>query len=110
MNGPVEVSYHHHHDSAHVSVAAKINQQHMLIATERAIISEIVQRVAERYVQENYTALIASLDPQAIANLAIADAGKKIAEEIRLKPTVIREKENLSPYYCRLMNELEKER
>ncbi len=51
------------------------------------IIQQIVRLVAERYVQENYPQLVAKLDQQAIANLVIAESGKKIAEEIRLTPS-----------------------
>lgn len=52
----------------------------------KAILQKIVQLVAERYVAENYPQLIAKIDQQAIANLVIAESGKKIAEEIRLTP------------------------
>jgi uncharacterized membrane-anchored protein YjiN (DUF445 family) len=55
-----------------------------------AIVTEIVQRTAERYVAENYPQLVAKIDQQAIANLVIAESGKKIAEEIRLTPPVPR--------------------
>lgn len=55
-------------------------------ATLHGIVQEIVRLTAERYVQENYPELISKLDQQAIANLVIAESGKKIAEEIRLTP------------------------
>ena len=53
------------------------------------LVHEIARLIAERYVAENYAELVKNLDQQAIANLAVADAGKKIAEEIRSKPTVL---------------------
>lgn len=59
--------------------------------TAHAILEIIAQKVADKYVEEHYGEIAARLDQTAIANLAIADAGKKIAEEIRAKPTVIRE-------------------
>jgi hypothetical protein len=55
--------------------------------TAMGIVREIVHLVAERYVQENYPQLVAKIDQQAIANLVIAESGKKIAEEIRLTPS-----------------------
>lgn len=57
-----------------------------------AILIEVVQQIAKRYVEENYAQLVSKLDQQAIANLAVADSGKKIAEEIRQRPVVYRER------------------
>ena len=56
-----------------------------------AIFREVVNQIATRYVEEHYGEIAAKLDQNAIASLAIADAGKKIAEEIERKPTVLRE-------------------
>jgi hypothetical protein len=50
------------------------------------IVNRVCELIAERYVKENYPQLVAKLDQQAIANLVIAESGKKIAEEIRLAP------------------------
>jgi hypothetical protein len=58
----------------------------MEVRTTDAILHRIVELVAEKYVQENYPQLVAKIDQQAIANLVIAESGKKIAEEIRLTP------------------------
>lgn len=55
------------------------------------ILSRIADAIAEKYVAEHYGEIAAKLDQNAIANLAIAEASKKIAEEIRARPTVIRE-------------------
>jgi len=57
----------------------------------QALVTAIIERVADRYVEEHYTELAMRLDQQAIANLAVAEAGKKIAEEIRVRPTILRE-------------------
>lgn len=54
-----------------------------------AIVDLIASKIADKFVEEHYAELAAKLDQQAIANLAIADSGKKIAEEIRTKPTVL---------------------
>jgi hypothetical protein len=71
------------------TIAATVDQEMMAEASAMMLIERIMHLVAERYVEENYPALVAKLDQQAIANLAVADAGKKIAEEIRTKPTVL---------------------
>lgn len=54
-----------------------------------AVVHEIVRLAAARYVEENYAAIAAKLDQNAIANLAIAEASKKIAEEIQRQPNII---------------------
>ena len=58
----------------------------------RILEHEICRAVAEKYVAEHYAEIVAKLDQNAIANLAVADAGKKIAEEIRTRPVVYRER------------------
>jgi len=57
-----------------------------------ALLQAVVEKLADRFVEENYTQLAAKLDQQAVANLAVAGAGKKIAEEIRTRPVVYRER------------------
>ena len=64
-----------------------------------AILHEVVHLIAERFVEENYASLVSKLDQQAIANLAVADSGKKIAEEIRQRPVVYRERGNITTKY-----------
>ena len=63
------------------------------------VMRTIAEKVAEKYVQEHYGELSAKLDQQAISNLAIADSGKKIAEEIRSRPTVLHDKETKREVY-----------
>lgn len=55
------------------------------------IVREIARAIAERYVDEHYQEIVALIDQNALANLAVANSAKKVAEEIRGKPTVIRE-------------------
>lgn len=55
----------------------------------RDLLHEVIRQIAERYVSEHYTELVSKLDQQAIANLAVAESGRKIAEEIRSRPTVL---------------------
>ena len=63
------------------------------MSTSRAYLeyltSVVAEKIAEKFVEENYSELISKLDQQAIANLAVADSGKKIAEEIRTRPVVL---------------------
>jgi hypothetical protein len=75
-------------DSTHSTIAATFDES-VAMDVSYAILAKIAGLIAERYVEQNYAAIIAKLDQAAIANLAIADAAKKIAEEIRVKPTVI---------------------
>jgi len=50
------------------------------------LINEVARQIATRYVAENYASIVAKLTPEAVANLAIASAGRMIAEEIRMRP------------------------
>ena len=51
------------------------------------VLRAVVRIVAERYVEAHYAEICAHFDQTAIANLAVADAGKKIAEAIQVKVT-----------------------
>lgn len=88
----VEVKYYQIADPTELygdkmAVTASFNTLERLTHNiEGSIIQQIVSVVAERYVAEHYPELVAKLDQQAIANLVIAESGKKIAEEIRLTP------------------------
>lgn len=59
------------------------------------LIHTVAEKIAQRYFEEHYIEIAAKLDQQAIANLSIAYAGKKIAEEIRSRPVVLRERTNI---------------
>jgi hypothetical protein len=56
-----------------------------------AIYAQICREIAERYVHEHYAQIAAKLDQNAIANLAIAEASKKIAEEIQRRPNIVKQ-------------------
>jgi hypothetical protein len=94
MSKDIEVKYYQNAIEGGVSVVAKIPSVSDLLNgyMANAFAHEVTRILAERYVEENYPALVAKLDQQAIANLAVADAGKKIAEEIRTQPVVLRER------------------
>ena len=80
--GATDMSYH---VTASVSDLTTTTNNYMLAE----FVHEIVRQLAERYIAENYVGLVSKLDQQAIANLAVAESGKKIAEEIRSKSTVL---------------------
>jgi hypothetical protein len=61
----------------------------------------IAAQIAERYVTEHYAEIVSKFDQNAIANLAVADAGKKIAEEIRTQPMVLHDTEHHTEVYQR---------
>ncbi len=48
-------------------------------------ISRIADGIAERFIKENYAEIAKALDPVALANLAMADAGAKINETLNKK-------------------------
>jgi hypothetical protein len=50
---------------------------------QRYLVDAIAGKVAERYVAENYGAIVSKIDPQAIANLAIAGAAGRIEKAMR---------------------------
>jgi hypothetical protein len=78
-------------DSDRTYLGVKISALEDVAAAE--VLRAVVRIVAERYVEAHYAEICAHFDQTAIANLAVADAGKKIAEEIRMKPPQIDTKE-----------------
>ncbi len=74
-----------------INIVATIDQYTIARDLPHAIFREIAERIAARYVDEHFAEIAAQLDQNAIANLAVAEAGKKIAEEIRSRPTIIRQ-------------------
>jgi hypothetical protein len=94
MSDPVEVKTAKSVSDNSTYIQAKISDvslitEHMAMAIYR----NISEQIAERYVRENYAQIAAKLDQNAIANLAIAEASKKIAEEIQRRPNVVHEVE-----------------
>lgn len=70
-----------------ITLAATVSSMELIESyAAKVLIDRIVDLIAQRYVEENYPQVVAKLDQQAIANLVIAESGKKIAEEIRLTP------------------------
>lgn len=73
----------------------------MQISQNLDMIDRVAHLVAERYVKENYSALTAGLDQTAIVNLAIAHAGKHIAEQIAARPVVLHDTKTETEVYER---------
>ncbi len=96
----VTVKSYERADSLGKTIAFTFDEQ-VGLSLANGILDKIVVMVAERYVQENYPALVSKLDQQAIANLVIAESGRKIAEEIRLTPIATRDKETKTEVYQR---------
>lgn len=88
----VQVSSYRHPSDAKSCVTATFDDY---MGTDRGfvdgLVSLIAEKIAAKYVEEHYGEIAARLDQNAIANLAIADAGKKIAEEIKTRPVILRE-------------------
>jgi hypothetical protein len=90
MSEELEVKVHRTSYDSKIHLVATFEQIFCRSMTHE-IIRQVAEKVAERYVEEHYAEIVAKLDQQAIANLAVADSGKKIAEEIRTRPVVLRE-------------------
>ncbi|SRR6266851_2929861 len=90
MKEEIEISVYRNATNMKTTIAASI-QDHLGAEMCSAILRLVAEKIADKYVEEHYAELAAKLDQQAIANLAIADSGKKIAKEIRTRPVVIRE-------------------
>ena len=71
------------------TLAVKIPAAMFVSCLENQLICEITRAIAEKFVEENYAEIVSKLDQTAIANLSIAEASKKIAEEIHTRPVVI---------------------
>ena len=90
MSDEIEVKMYRSPSDMKSTLAVTI-QDSLCEATIYAVLHLVAEKIADRYVEEHYAEIVAKLDQQAIANLAIADSGKKIAEEIHTRPTVLRE-------------------
>ncbi len=64
--------------------AAKISD-HIEEAAAHALLREIVQQIAEKYVAENYQQIVAGMSQEAIATLSVAESAAKIRESLERK-------------------------
>ena len=72
-----------------------------LDVTARETAHLIAKAIADKFVGEHYADIVANLNQEAIANLAIAEASKKIAEEIQRKPNIVSEIKHSTAIYQR---------
>lgn len=93
MSEEIEVKMYRSSNDYKITLAATFENA-ICGSMPSAIMKLVAEKIAERYVDEHYAEIVARLDQQAIANLAVADSGKKIAEEIRTRPVVIQEPGN----------------
>jgi len=88
----IEIGYARSAEGGSETIYAKFTIP-FLTEFPEAIFGEVVRQIAARYVEEHYMEIAARLDQNSIANLAIAEASKKIAEEIQRRPNIIHEKD-----------------
>jgi hypothetical protein len=86
----------HFRKTIHATFDDQLSQQAMVHLME-----EIVRQISERYVKENYASIVSNLDPVAISNLSIAEAGKHIAQQIAARPIVLHDKETRTKVFER---------
>jgi len=83
MAEPIKISVSKPADRLAVDVNMTIDDLMVHKSTATAVLREIIVKVAQRYVEEMYPVIVRSLDAQAIANLAIAEAGAQIAKSVK---------------------------
>jgi hypothetical protein len=70
----------------------EVDELYLLQAFKVQVFEHAVRLIAERWAAEHYADIAAKLDPQAVANLAVAAAGAKINETLNKKmPDVVHE-------------------
>lgn len=47
------------------------------------VFREVVRQIAEKFVSENFGKIAAAIDPQAIANMAVAESGAVISSQLK---------------------------
>ena len=77
------VNIHKHPDRTRETFSVEFDP--VLKTASSEILCRIVAAIAERYVAEHYQEIVALIDQQAIATLAVAEAGAKIRETLERK-------------------------
>ena len=73
-----------------MTFVAKVNLMDIMNESmAHALVVKVASAIADKFIEEHYAEIVSRLDQNAIANLAVADAGKKIAEEIQRRPNII---------------------
>jgi hypothetical protein len=57
---------------------------------ENALLEEILKLLAAKYVEDHYQEIVAGLNQKAIANLAISEIAKIVAERIQNPPQTVK--------------------
>lgn len=88
MSEDIKVQTYRSPNDFKTTLAVSFHDQLIESATV-AVFQRVIDFIAQRYVEENFPQIAAKLDQNAIANLAIAEASKKIAEEIQRQPNIV---------------------
>jgi hypothetical protein len=72
---PDRLEFRRSMDAMQLEFVGRIDDHAMSQGILEAIRESVVRRVAERIVEEQFASIAALIDPQAIANLAVAQAG-----------------------------------
>lgn len=78
MTRGVEVEFMRDNASDATVFRGRIDHTALSQAITDAVLAEIVRQVATRWVDQNFALVAAHLDPQAVANLAVAAAGAAV--------------------------------
>lgn len=68
-----------------MAIVAHIEDHELMDAFSEAVFREAARLIAERFVAENYQTIAATLDPQAIANLSVAESAAAINKTLKEK-------------------------
>lgn len=80
----VDVSIQNDMLGCRVNVTGSIHQAEMMREVmSGAIFAKVCELIAERYVVENYAEIAKHIDPQAVANLSVAEAGAEISKTLK---------------------------
>lgn len=86
MADPVRIEVKEQPDGGSVYFARFCEVTQISSYAAATLIAEIVRKTAERYVEENYSHLVAEIDTKAIANLVIAKCADRIANAVTITP------------------------
>lgn len=89
---------HMDHASGSWLFSGRVSEADIGEALDRAVLREVIEMVAERYVAEHFSEIAAKLDQGAIANLSVAEAAaktrelldKKLPERVERVHTILR--------------------
>lgn len=68
--------------SATISIEEQLDLGNMI---KRRVIEKVADAIANEYIEKNFAEIMGKISPEAIANMAIAEAGAKINETLNKK-------------------------